>query len=83
MFKQQGISIPPSTINDWNQEVADLMRPAYYRLKELVLASDYIQSDETTMPVINNEKHKTEKGYIWMLRAVIPKLVLFHYDEPE
>ena len=36
MFKQQGISIPASTINDWNQEVADLMRPAYYRLKELV-----------------------------------------------
>lgn len=81
MFKQQGISIPPSTINDWNQEVADLMRPAYYRLKELVLASGYIQSDETTIPIINNEKHKTVKGYIWMLRAVIPKLVLFHYDK--
>lgn len=80
MFKQQGISIPPSTINDWNQEVADLMRPAYYRLKELILASGYIQSDETTIPIINNEKHKTVKGYIWMLRAVIPKLVLFHYD---
>ena len=81
MFKQQGISIPPSTINDWNQEVADLMRPAYYRLKELVLASGYIQSDETTIPIINNEKHKTVKGYIWMLRAVIPKLVLFYYDK--
>jgi len=80
MFKQLGISIPPSTINDWIQEVADLMRPSYYKLKELVLASDYIQSDESTLPVINNEKHKTIKGYIWMLRAVIPKLVLFHYD---
>jgi len=80
MFKQQGISIPPSTINDWIQEVADLMRPAYYRLRELILASDYIQSDETTIPIINNEKRKTIKGYIWMLRAVIPKLVLFHYD---
>ncbi|MCU4166725.1 IS66 family transposase [Carboxylicivirga caseinilyticus] len=81
MFKQQEISIPPSTINDWNQEVADLMRPAYYRLKELILETDYIQSDETTIPIINNEKHKTVKGYIWMLRAVIPKLVLFHYDQ--
>jgi len=80
MFKQQGISIPASTLNDWNKEVADLMRPVYYRLNELILASDYIQSDETTIPVINNEKHKTVKGYIWMLRAVMPKLVLFHYD---
>jgi transposase len=80
MFKQQGISIAPATINGWFSDVADLLRPSWYRLKELVLASDYIQSDETTLPVINNEKHQAVKGYIWMLRAVIPKLVLFHYD---
>lgn len=81
MFKQTGISIAPATINGWFCEVADLLRPAYLRLKELVLASDYIQSDETTLPVINDEKHQAVKGYIWMLRAVIPKLVLFHYDQ--
>lgn len=80
MFKQQGISIAPATINGWFQDVADLMRPTYYRLKELALSSDYIQSDETTIPVINNEKHKTIQGYIWMISAVIGKLVFFHYD---
>ena len=56
MFKQQGIFIAPATINGWFQNVADLMRPAYYRLMELVLASDYIQSDETTIPIINNDR---------------------------
>lgn len=81
MFKQQGISIAPATINGWFSDVADLLMPSYLRLKELVMASDYIQSDETTLPVINNEKHQAVKGYIWMLRAVIPKLVLFHYDQ--
>jgi transposase len=80
MFKQQGISIAPATINGWFRDVADLMRPTYYRLKELVLGSDYIQSDETTIPIINNEKHQTVKGYIWMVRAVMPNLVFFHYD---
>ena len=80
MFKQQGIDIAPATINDWFNGVADLMGPAYYRLKELVLASDYIQSDETTVPIINNEKHKTVKGYLWIVRAVMPGLVFFHYD---
>ena len=78
--KQQGISIPPATINGWFREEADLMRPTYYRLKELVLSSDYIQCDETTIPIINNEKHKTVKGYIWMVRAVMPNMVFFHYD---
>ena len=80
IFKQQGISIAPATINEWFKDLADLMRPTYYRLKELILESDYIQSDETTIPIINNEKHKTVKGYIWMIRAVMPNLVFFHYD---
>lgn len=80
MFQQQGISISASTINGWFQDVADLMRPAYYRLKELVLSSDYIQCDETTIPVINDEKHKAVKGYIWMAQAVMRDLVFFHYD---
>jgi transposase len=81
MFRQQGISISPATINGWFQNVADLMRPTYYRLKELVLNSDYIQSDETTIPIIHNEKHKTIQGYIWMIRAVMSELVFFHYDQ--
>ena len=81
MFKQQGISIAPATINGWFKEVANLLRPSYYRLKELVLDSDYIQSDETTIPIINNEKHTTIKGYIWMIRAVMDNLVFFHYDQ--
>ena len=81
MFKQQGISIAPATINGWFGDVADLMRPSWYRLKELVLESDYIQSDETTIPIINDEKHQTVKGYLWMVRAVMPNLVFFHYDQ--
>lgn len=80
MFQQQGITISPATLNGWFQDVADLMRPTYYRLMEMVLSSDYIQSDETTIPIINNEKHKTVKGYIWMVRAVMRDLVFFHYD---
>jgi transposase len=80
MLRQQGIEISAATINDWFKAVADLMRPAWYRLMELVLSSDYIQSDETTVPVINKEKHKTVKGYIWMVRAVMLDLVFFYYD---
>jgi transposase len=80
IFLQEGISIPQATINGWFKDVADLMRPSYYRLMELVLSSDYIQSDETTIPVINKEKHKAIKGYILMVRAVMRDLVFFHYD---
>ena len=78
MFQQQGITMSPATLNGWFQGAADLMRPTYYRLMEMVLSSDYIQSDETTIPIIDNEKHKTVKGYIWLVRAVMRDLVFFH-----
>ena len=80
MFQQQGINISPATINGWFQDVADLMRPIYYRLMEMVLSCDYIQSDETTIPIINNEKHTAIKGYLWMVRSVMRDLVFFYYD---
>ena len=80
MFKQSGISLPAATINDWFSQTAYLLRPLYYRLKKIVLSSDYIQVDESTLPIVNEEKHKTVKGYIWMVRSVMLNLVFFHYD---
>ena len=80
MFKQLGITLAPATINDWFSETADLLRPLYYRLREIVLSSNYIQVDESTLPIVKEEKHKTVKGYIWMVRAVMENLVFFHYD---
>jgi transposase/uncharacterized coiled-coil protein SlyX len=81
IYKRLGVTIPAATIESWFHEVADLMRPLYYRLRDIVLSSDYVQSDETTVPIVNNEKHKTVKGYLWLVRDVIKQLVFFHYDE--
>lgn len=47
--------------------IADLMRPMYYRLQEYMLQLDYLQSDESTVPIINNDKHRTIKGYMWLI----------------
>jgi len=81
MFKLEGIKIPASTVNDWFVGCGDLLRALYYRLKEIVLQSDYIQVDESTVPVINNEKHRAVKAYLWVVRAVMKNLVFFHYDK--
>ena len=81
MFKRLGIELKQSTIEGWFFGIADLMRPMYYRLQEYMLQLDYLQSDESTVPVINNEKHRTVKGYMWLIRAVTEPLVLFHYHE--
>jgi len=81
IFKQIGVRLPASTINGWFQGGCDLLRALYYRLQEVVMESDYIQVDESTVPVVNSEKHKTVKAYLWMVRSVMKNLVFFHYDK--
>ena len=49
-------------------------------LRELVLESDYIQVDESTVPVIDHEKRRAVKAYLWVVRAVMKDLMFFHYD---
>ncbi|MCG8700638.1 MAG: IS66 family transposase [Bacteroidales bacterium] len=81
MLKLTGVSISASTVNDWFAGSCDMLRALYLRLKEIVLSSDYIQVDESTVPVIDNKKHKTVKAYLWMVRSVMEKQVFFHYDK--
>jgi hypothetical protein len=61
MFKRAGVYLPPPTVNGWIRETADLLRPLHFGLQELVMETDYLQSDETTIPVIRDERHKTVK----------------------
>jgi transposase len=79
MFKQAGVSLPASTVNGWFSASSDLLRALYYRLRELVLATDYIQVDESTVPLTYNKKGAV-KAYLWVVRSVMDKLVFFHYD---
>ena len=81
MYKRLGIELRQPTIEGWFHGVADLMRPMYYRLREHMLALDYLQSDESTVPVIDSEKRRAVKGYMWLARSVVEPLVLFHYHE--
>ena len=81
MLKMVGVRLPASTINGWFQGGSDLLRALYLRLKDVVLESDYIQVDESTVPVIDKEKHKASKAYLWMVRSVMHDLVFFHYDK--
>ncbi|MGM9589721.1 MAG: IS66 family transposase [Faecousia sp.] len=70
-----------STLDGWFKKTVGLLDPLYEALKREVFARDYVQADETTVPVINREKHKADKEYLWMVRSVMEKLVIFHYDK--
>ena len=70
-----------STVDGWFKQTMELLRPLYEVLKSEVMKADYVQADETTIPVINKETHKAAKEHLWMVRAVMERLVLFHYDQ--
>lgn len=80
-FYHLGLKIPENTLHGWFKPVCELLKPLYDELKKQVLAVDYIQVDETTLPVINKQSHKAVREYLWMVRAVTTGLVFFHYDD--
>lgn len=80
-FERLGIKIPEPTILGWFQEVSDLLMPLHFRLWELMKKTDYLQCDETTLPVVRSDKHKTVKGYIWLVRDPMCGRQYFYWDK--
>ena len=80
-YHHLGFKVNESTIASWIKPTADLLRPLYDELVAEIFKSHYIQCDETTTPVVDKEKHKTNKEYLWMIRAVKERLRCFHYDD--
>ena len=81
-FRHLGMKgLSESTLDGWFKKTAELLKPLYEVLKQEVFDCDYVQADETTVPVINKEKHRADKEYLWMVRSVMEKLVIFHYDK--
>ena len=79
-FKHLGVNISESTLYGWFKPASELFRPLYEKLKEIVLQTDYVQVDETTLPVIDKEKGKAAKDYLWQIRSPMEKMLFFHYD---
>ena len=50
-FGDLGVRISSSTVGDWFSQSCELLRPLYDHLRRRVLSTDYIQVDESTLPV--------------------------------
>jgi len=60
-----GTHYPRSTM--WGQILAagNLMKPLYEAAREVVLASRILGTDDTPVKVIDPDRSKTRKGYVW------------------
>lgn len=81
IFKRAGIVLHYNTVLDWTNNGLDILDPIYDHLRRKILASLYLQADETGMKVLDSEKKgSTHQGYLWAYRDVISNLVLFEYQ---
>jgi hypothetical protein len=79
-FKREGVTLPVSTLTDWIKASCQLLEPLYQVLRQQVLASDYLQVDESPIQVLDKDKKgSTHRGYHWVYHAPEKSLVLFDY----
>ncbi len=67
-YRECGITISDSTMGGWYEAAVEKLKLLYDILRRQILSSEYVQVDESVIPVIDNEKHKARKGYEWCVR---------------
>jgi len=65
IFQRQGVEVSRKTMSDWMRQCAELVGPLYDRMKQTVLTSKVVQTDDTPVPVLDPELPRTRTGRIW------------------
>ncbi|MCP4271846.1 MAG: IS66 family transposase [Gammaproteobacteria bacterium] len=69
IFSRYNIRIPRSTMSGWVDQIHQMLQPLLVEMKLKILASNYIQADETTIKVqeknANKKPKKCHLGYLW------------------
>jgi transposase len=81
-FKRQDITIAESTISGWFSAVCRLLEPLYEKMTDKIKRSSYLMVDEIPIPVLSKDNPgSTHKGYHWVYRSPLDKLVVFDYQK--
>jgi transposase len=66
IFRRFGVEIPDQTICGWMRQSAELLDPLYVRLKQFVLSSKVVGTDDTPVKVLDRSVARTtRKGRLW------------------
>jgi transposase len=65
IFRRHGVELSRQTMCDWMRACADLASPLYELMKQQVLGSKTVQTDDTPVPVLDPDLPRTRTGRIW------------------
>ncbi|MFI3294073.1 MAG: IS66 family transposase [Rikenellaceae bacterium] len=81
IFKRGGYEVASSTMTNWVQHGVERLRPLYNYIVEQIRSSEYVQVDETTLPVLKADRAGAAvQGYLWAVNAPLLDLTAFHWD---
>lgn len=73
IFQRHGIELPKSSMCDWVRNSAAALEPLYQLLRETVLKSDYVNTDDTPIHFKNERGQGTGKGHMWLYLCRVEK----------
>jgi transposase len=66
IFARHGAEIAESTLGDWVKDAAEMLSPVVAAMKESVLASHVVQSDDTGITVLDTNHPKgSRRSFLW------------------
>lgn len=66
IYRRAGIALSRRTLCDWMAASAEFLQPLYDLKVSLVLQSRVIHTDDTTVPIQDEDRATTRKGRLWI-----------------
>src|SRR6266851_3697608 len=66
IFARHGVDLSRQTLCDWVGDAAGLLEPIYRDLTVSVLGGKVVQTDDTTVPVLDRARTTTRDGRLWV-----------------
>jgi hypothetical protein len=76
IYRRHGVDLSVSTLADFVEQVARALEPITDEIKRQILASDYLQTDDTTVAVLSETK-ASFKGRLWVYLDPIGRQEVF------
>lgn len=68
-FKRLGVPMARSTMNALVLRAGEALFPVHDRLEKLVAKQPVVLADETSLPVVQKDKRKCKRGFVWTFNA--------------
>jgi transposase len=64
--REAGVEIGRATLDGWVMRVGELLQPLVQAMRKDLLSGDYLQADETTVPVqMHDRRGSNHEAYLW------------------